>query len=136
MFLSQLDFLKSTGPTNHGLLSSKVACCGSVDKAASRSQILPTLAGGHHAAYLHFVVPLLLLLLWSWRSLAGCSAAAPTGRTGVPEPGLEPGEHWCSGWLLCQVYGESWAGLQIQGHNHHWGQGQEEEEEEEGKKHE
>lgn len=66
-------------------------------------------------AYFHFVVP---LLLRSWQSLAGCSAAAPTGKTGVPESGLGPGEH-CSGWLLCQVYGESWAGLQMQGCTHH-----------------
>lgn len=79
----------------------------------------PTLTGGH--AYFHSVVP---LLLRSWQSLAGCSAVAPTGKTGVPESGRDPGEH-CSGWLLCRVYGESWAGLQMQGRTRHWWQGKE-----------
>lgn len=63
-------------------------------------------------AYFHFVV----LLLWSWQILAGYPAAAPTGNTG--EPALDPCEH-CSGWQLCQVYGESWDGLQMQGYNLH-----------------
>lgn len=83
-------------------------------------------------AYFHFGVLLLLrLLLWSWqRSLAGCSAVAPTVKTGGREPGLDP-DGSCSGWLLCQVYGEFWAGLRMLGYNHHCWRGKEEEAEEE-----
>lgn len=73
-------------------------------------------------AYFHFAV---LLLLWSWQSLAGCSVVVLTERTGEPESGLDPAER-CSGWQPCQVYEESWADFQMLRWNHYWWQGRRE----------